>query len=398
MFNYECSLRKGEVVGACMDGFLFGACCQLPANQLSENLEKISNFDRPNINVHEIDHVPDVPILLNPDGTPVGSINLDSTTKSDESLSLKSSTVHTKDSYENAEKPQIADLSNLEEGFSTLLGNNQVLDDLQLPSLITQTDNNNDIQEQYHTLAINPVTTILRPDQIFQVADPVDQLPALFSHGLHRNNDTGAETILLNKNGTALNESYNPDEHFKPSISQSAIISTTPLKLDTETTNFQTQSTIQPTTQDIEATERVTSSKKSSTKLKLTIPINDIEEKSSSASQTITAYSEKISSPIRTVTLPMSSNKKSTYAATKSSSMLLETTTPMILTTNNENSPNHVSTIAYEGQYGNKKNDEFDKEEIAINHIISILNDTNDAKLTTQSELILFLLQLKACD
>ncbi|XP_065339907.1 serine protease filzig-like isoform X3 [Cloeon dipterum] len=30
MFNYECAQRKGDVIGACMDGFLFGACCQLP--------------------------------------------------------------------------------------------------------------------------------------------------------------------------------------------------------------------------------------------------------------------------------------------------------------------------------------------------------------------------------
>ncbi|KAL1497555.1 hypothetical protein ABEB36_008496 [Hypothenemus hampei] len=30
MFNHECSQRNGQVVGACMDGFLFGACCQLP--------------------------------------------------------------------------------------------------------------------------------------------------------------------------------------------------------------------------------------------------------------------------------------------------------------------------------------------------------------------------------
>lgn len=30
MFNHECVQRGGEVVGACMDGFLFGACCQLP--------------------------------------------------------------------------------------------------------------------------------------------------------------------------------------------------------------------------------------------------------------------------------------------------------------------------------------------------------------------------------
>lgn len=31
MFNHECAQRNGEVVGACMDGFLFGACCQIPA-------------------------------------------------------------------------------------------------------------------------------------------------------------------------------------------------------------------------------------------------------------------------------------------------------------------------------------------------------------------------------
>lgn len=31
MFNHECMQRSGILVGACMDGFLFGACCQLPA-------------------------------------------------------------------------------------------------------------------------------------------------------------------------------------------------------------------------------------------------------------------------------------------------------------------------------------------------------------------------------
>ncbi|XP_054281294.1 serine protease filzig [Macrosteles quadrilineatus] len=30
MFNYECAQRNGQVVGSCMDGFLFGACCKLP--------------------------------------------------------------------------------------------------------------------------------------------------------------------------------------------------------------------------------------------------------------------------------------------------------------------------------------------------------------------------------
>uniref|UniRef100_A0A1B0DN61 Peptidase S1 domain-containing protein n=1 Tax=Phlebotomus papatasi TaxID=29031 RepID=A0A1B0DN61_PHLPP len=29
MFNHECTQRQGQVVGACMDGFLFGTCCQL---------------------------------------------------------------------------------------------------------------------------------------------------------------------------------------------------------------------------------------------------------------------------------------------------------------------------------------------------------------------------------
>ncbi|XP_065368071.1 serine protease filzig [Calliphora vicina] len=37
MFNHECAQRNGEVVGACMDGFLFGACCQVPNNQQLEN-------------------------------------------------------------------------------------------------------------------------------------------------------------------------------------------------------------------------------------------------------------------------------------------------------------------------------------------------------------------------
>lgn len=36
MFNYECAAREGEVVGACMDGFLFGACCRLPPGHTFE--------------------------------------------------------------------------------------------------------------------------------------------------------------------------------------------------------------------------------------------------------------------------------------------------------------------------------------------------------------------------
>uniref|UniRef100_A0A336LSM8 CSON000161 protein n=1 Tax=Culicoides sonorensis TaxID=179676 RepID=A0A336LSM8_CULSO len=33
MFNHECSQRQGEVVGACMDGFLFGTCCLLKGQE-----------------------------------------------------------------------------------------------------------------------------------------------------------------------------------------------------------------------------------------------------------------------------------------------------------------------------------------------------------------------------
>ncbi|CAH0551885.1 unnamed protein product [Brassicogethes aeneus] len=49
MFNHECTQRQGQVVGACMDGFLFGACCLLPAGTTGELLESdlssISSID-----------------------------------------------------------------------------------------------------------------------------------------------------------------------------------------------------------------------------------------------------------------------------------------------------------------------------------------------------------------
>ncbi|XP_017786556.1 PREDICTED: mucin-3A [Nicrophorus vespilloides] len=39
MFNHDCLQRRGVVVGACMDGFFFGACCHLPAETVGELLE-----------------------------------------------------------------------------------------------------------------------------------------------------------------------------------------------------------------------------------------------------------------------------------------------------------------------------------------------------------------------
>ncbi|XP_060532941.1 serine protease filzig [Cylas formicarius] len=43
MFNHECLQRDGLVVGACMDGFLFGACCQLP---LDSSVGDLVEYDR----------------------------------------------------------------------------------------------------------------------------------------------------------------------------------------------------------------------------------------------------------------------------------------------------------------------------------------------------------------
>ncbi|GJQ86789.1 hypothetical protein Trydic_g5581 [Trypoxylus dichotomus] len=39
MFNHECTQRNGEIVGACMDGFLFGTCCKLPEDVMDELAE-----------------------------------------------------------------------------------------------------------------------------------------------------------------------------------------------------------------------------------------------------------------------------------------------------------------------------------------------------------------------
>ncbi|KAB0803373.1 hypothetical protein PPYR_00343 [Photinus pyralis] len=47
MFNHECTHRNGQVVGACMDGFLFGACCQLPMGVMGELVESDLNPVRP---------------------------------------------------------------------------------------------------------------------------------------------------------------------------------------------------------------------------------------------------------------------------------------------------------------------------------------------------------------
>ena len=389
MFNYECSRRKGEVVGACMDGFLFGACCQLPTRESIDNFEKISISEDPLLNIHELDHVPDIPILLNPDGTPVGSIVSDPTTKSTFS-SVKLSTTSPKNNYKNTERPQFVDLSHLENDFSILLGHDQILDDLKLPSLITHSDSNNDIHEQQHhheAPVDSPVTTLLSPDQILQVADPVDQLPALFSHGLHQNNETGAETILLNENGKPLNDSYNPDDIFKPTNIENITVQTTTEKLRTSLKTLPARhSTIQMTPM----TERTTAVAKKTTTTTVSSTHKNTQ-KSPNTKNTVKTTTNAIKSTNKTststkkATTPISTKTKLTPATTKSSSSsTYSATTPMTLSTRDGEDLIRVPTITYGGQSGNKKHDELDKEEIAINHIISILNDT---KITTQGKL-----------
>uniref|UniRef100_A0A0C9QFN6 POLR2A protein n=1 Tax=Fopius arisanus TaxID=64838 RepID=A0A0C9QFN6_9HYME len=287
MFNYECNRRNGEVVGACMDGFLFGACCQLPpvasTSPAGGALHGVSPASLEEI--QEIDHVPEVPILLKPDGTPLDT--------NDQSQSI---TKHT------ASTPGLtSQMSELEQNFPALLGQQDILDDLSLPGLLTNS-NNNDIQDHqdHQDSAVNPVTTLLSPDQVLQIADPVDQLPALFSQGIGQNNHTGAETVLLNMNGTLLgNEDVNFEQLFN-------------------SMNRSTPSTF--------VTERTSSSTK-----KMTGPVHYM-------------------------------NTHRVTATTQSSTAGLV----------------RVPTISHESP--NKKHDNnMDREEIAINHIISILNGSNPA-------------------
>lgn len=393
MFNYECTRRNGEVVGACMDGFLFGACCQLPPkSSTSDNGEPPGTEEL--FHLHELDHVPDIPILLNPDGTPVGmSIpSSDESTKSDgrptaSNYSDGGETVYTKISssnqdssstlplpgtMNNAEKTQLveqANVSHLADKFPALLGQQDMIDDLRLPGLLTHSDSNNAIQDHQDLPAVNPVTTLLSPDQILQIADPIDQLPALFSQGLGKNNHSDPETILLNENGTMLDETNNPDEIFQPStetpiderITQSGSTLDTWVKFPEQSASSMVEST--STSQALKSTASV-------------IP------KTPMVTQMYT-NAQKLTSDILSTQLTMESSfekvntvekKMSTKEATNL--MKLESTTPMTASSIKEELVK-VPTITHDLPSGNKKKDDvLDKEELAINHIISILNDT----------------------
>ncbi|XP_071555517.1 uncharacterized protein Flz [Temnothorax nylanderi] len=387
MFNYECTRRNGEVVGACMDGFLFGACCQLPPKS-STNGGNDSPGTEALLNLHQIDHVPDIPILLNPDGTPVGMSVSPSgeTTKTDTSstgdkpnVSSGGETIYTKisssnqgssstlsspDTTNNAEKtqlPQQADVSHLAQDFPVLLGQQDIIDDLRLPGLLTHSDSNNDIQDhQDHPPAANPITTLLNPNQILQIADPVDQLPALFSQGLSQNNHSDPETILLNENGTVLEEINNP-EIFRPSSTEM------PIDEDVQDGSIWIKFSEQPSTMELTSTSQAPKSTPVITNMPVVTQLyTNVQKLTSDLPSTPSTNTFEKTNTIE--------KKMSTKMATDS--MKVEITTPMTSSSIKDDLVK-VPTIIYDLPSGNKKKDDvFDKEEIAINHIISILNDT----------------------
>jgi len=39
MFNQECNRKKGQVLGTCLDGFIFGACCDFKEAEEGQDVE-----------------------------------------------------------------------------------------------------------------------------------------------------------------------------------------------------------------------------------------------------------------------------------------------------------------------------------------------------------------------
>ncbi|KAG8035020.1 hypothetical protein G9C98_005442 [Cotesia typhae] len=254
MFNYECSQRNGQVVGACMDGFLFGACCQLPASSSSSSLLSSATFP-------PVEHE----------------------TKPLEGTKL-SSTPHP-----------------------------STMDDLSEPDMLENPDNS--LQNKQESSELKPVATLTRPDQVLQI-DPVYHLPSLFSHGLPASNNSHLDTVLLDQNGTAIDNKI--DFSFKP----------------------------RPTNR-------------------------------STVSPSYSSHSSHSSSPAVATTKKLGSSTESTR---------LRPTHYMnthLVSSNTESNLVRVNTLS-----GNKKHDDsndFHKEEIAINHIISILNGSTPSGSSASS-------------
>lgn len=346
MFNYECQRRNGEVVGACMDGFLFGACCQLPSKH---GLNKNSQSTESPVNLEDIDHVPEVPILLNPDGTPVGFTVADrfatsSSTSSNSNVKTPQKNKPSSDYTQNAEKSQLQpDISQLESKFPALLGQQHELDSLGLPGLITHTESNNDIQDHQGNNNYNPVMTMLSPNQILQIADPVDQLPALFATGGGYKNYSAADTVLLNENGTQLAEANdNPDDFFRPIQEASSSDNTPSFSASSQWIEIPSQ---RPTS--------LSSSRLPST-----------NNKFSGGGESSVVTPAGITTEYKVASTPAMQPEEEDNSGGGDDDFV------------------KVQTLTYEGPSGNKKHDEADKEEMAINHILSILNNTTPSSST----------------
>ncbi|XP_046754126.1 serine protease filzig [Diprion similis] len=462
MFNHECTRRSGEVVGACMDGFLFGACCQLPAERPADELYETGPSTAGLQNIYEIDHVPDIPILLNPDGTPMGIVPSQAASQGQNSqptvvdgsdirrpdiptlsevlgaggnMNVKISTFgppsstfhHASSTQDKTQIPQV-DVSHLESDFSALLHQQSNLDDLRLPGLITHSASNNNIQDNQDPEDVDTVTTFLNPDQVLQIADPVDQLPVLFSQGIGNNNHSSPDTILLNENGSLFTENYNPDDLFIPgSISLSRPNGGTDQsnihRPNTQELSDIMKQKVEEVTQKVEAlTQKIAAEMESSLTPSIahgisTNKVPTVTERPNNAQQMSSVTYELYSLPSRpqgpnanppglgnerpvTVHSTSTINSNLLKASSKSpeeehfvtgtneitsekntkyiSTMKNGPTTPMSPTTYaQEDELIRVPTISYDTQSGNKKHDVLDHEENSINHILSMLNDSN---------------------
>ncbi|KYQ48699.1 Serine proteinase stubble [Trachymyrmex zeteki] len=268
-------------------------------------------------------------------------------------------------SSNNVQKIQLlqqANVNQLTNGFPALLGQQNIIDGLRLPEILMHSDSNNDIQNHQDPPREKPITTLLSPDQILQIVDPVDQLPALFSHGLSQNNHSDPETILLNENGTMLEEINNPDEIFRPPSTE------TPINKVTQDGN----TWIKFSEQTEFSMPELTSQAPKSTSMIMNMPV---------VTQMYT-NAQKLTSDLSSTLLANTFDKMSTVEKKMTTKMMtdsikIQTTTPMTSSSNKDDLVK-VPTIIYDLPSGNKKKDDvvYDKEEIAINHIISILNDT----------------------
>ena len=72
MFNFECKQKKGKLIGTCVDGFLFGVCCDLGVNfENNPNLDTLEDVDKadqavgthPTWNNLPTEHSSQVPII-----------------------------------------------------------------------------------------------------------------------------------------------------------------------------------------------------------------------------------------------------------------------------------------------------------------------------------------------